>query len=86
MQIILLLERSIDDCESLIDLLIKIEELGFTDLLRVDLPELNNSAINDCFKIDLQNDLCNLHVNDFQSMNQFNIIFTFLYFSLNLFD
>ena len=38
------------------DLLIKIEELGFTDLLRVDLPELNNSALNDCFKIDLQND------------------------------
>jgi hypothetical protein len=69
---ILLLERSIDDCESLIDLLIKIEELGFTDLLRVDLPELNNSALNDCFKIDLQNDLCNLHVSNFTKFHNFS--------------
>jgi hypothetical protein len=54
-----------EDCENLIDLLMKIEELGFSDLLRIDLPNIKNQCFNDCFKIDLQNELCNLHVKYF---------------------
>ena len=65
-------------------MLIKIEELGFTDLLRIDLPELN-AGIDDCFRLDLQNDLCNLHVNNLLFFNEKKIDYNcFKINSLNL--
>ncbi len=59
-----------NDIEKLINLLVKIEELAFSKLIKIELPSLiDTKKFTDVYLMDLQNSMCDFHVSLVRGQN-----------------